>query len=90
MRRPDLKALQAQCDRFNATYPVGQFVTVRKDNGEGVITRTRAAAEVLSGHSAVIWLEGISGCYLLDRIVPMTGIQGRSAQMVIVDEGAFQ
>ncbi|WP_374650281.1 hypothetical protein [Rhizorhabdus sp.] len=36
-----------------------------------MITRTRSKAEVLSGHSAVIWLDGISGCYLLDRVTPI-------------------
>jgi hypothetical protein len=73
MRRPNAKALQAQCDLFNARYAVGQIVTVRKDDGEGVQTKTRSQAEVLSGHSAVIWLDGVSGCYLLDRVTPIVG-----------------
>lgn len=73
MTRPSAEALQRQCDDFNARYPVGQLITVRKDGGEGVSTVTRSKAEVLSGHSAVIWLEGIAGCYLLDRVTPMTG-----------------
>ncbi len=68
-----MKALQRQCDEFNARYAVGQKVSVRKDNREATITTTRSAAEVLSGHSAVIWLDGISGCYLLDRVNPVTG-----------------
>ncbi len=72
MRRPPSPAaLQRQCDAFNARYPVGQKVSVRKDAGDGLITRTRSKAEVLSGHSAVIWLDGISGCYLLDRVTPI-------------------
>lgn len=25
-------------------------------------------AQILSGHSAVIWLENVTGCYLLDRV----------------------
>lgn len=33
-------------------------------------TKTRTDAQVLSGHSAVIWVEGIAGCYLLDRVRP--------------------
>lgn len=86
MKRPDPIALQQRCDRFNADYEVGQWVTVRKDNGEGFITRTRSKAEVLSGHSAVIWVDGLAGCYLLDRIVPMVGVQGRRATAVIIDE----
>jgi len=71
MKRSTPSQLQAQCDAFNLRYPVGQKVSVRKDDGSGVITVTRSKAEVLSGHSAVIWLEGISGCYLLNRVTPI-------------------
>lgn len=78
MKRPHVNTakLQAQCEAFNAKYPVGHPVTVRRDNGEGLATVTRSKAEVLSGHSAVIWLEGISGCYLLDRVTPVTEAAG--------------
>lgn len=65
--------LQEQCDAFNARYRVGQRVSLRKDGGDCIVTTTRTAAEVLSGHSAVIWLEGVSGCYLLDRVTPIVG-----------------
>lgn len=71
MIRPTAAALQAQCDAFNATCPVGHPVVVRMDCGDRVSTVTRSAAEVLSGHSAVIWVENISGCYLLDRVSPV-------------------
>lgn len=72
MRRPpSLAALQQQVDDFNARYSVGQLVSVRRDSGDAVITKTRSKAEILSGHSAVIWVEGISGCYLLDRVSPI-------------------
>jgi hypothetical protein len=71
MKRPNPANLQAQCDAFNSRYSVGQKVSVRKDDGAGILTVTRSKAEVLSGHSAVIWLEGISGCYLLDRVTPI-------------------
>lgn len=86
MSRPDASALQRQCDRFNADYKIGQHVTVRKDNGEGFLTRTRSMAEVLSGHSAVIWVEGLAGCYLLERIVPMAGVHGKTSSAIFVDE----
>lgn len=76
MRRPPSPAaLQRQCNQFNDRYPIGQAVTLRKDSGEGISTKTRSEAEVLSGHSAVIWLEGVSGCYLLDRVTPMVGAE---------------
>ncbi|MCX7071185.1 MAG: hypothetical protein NTW01_09355 [Gammaproteobacteria bacterium] len=56
-----------QVDSWNAEHPVGTPVYVRLDNGTEMETTTRSKAQVLSGHSAVIWLEGITGCYLLDR-----------------------
>jgi len=63
-----LRSLRAQVDAWNMRFPVGTEVSLEKDSGEVVITKTRSNAELLSGHSAVIWLEGISGCYLLDRV----------------------
>jgi hypothetical protein len=66
------KDAQRQVDQWNARYPVGQSVSVRRDNGEDMVTKTIAPAELLSGHSAVIWLEGVSGCYLLGRVTPLT------------------
>jgi hypothetical protein len=72
MRTPHPAELREQCEAFNKKYPVGQKVSVRKDAGDGIITMTRSKAEVLSGHSAVIWLKGITGCYLLDRVTPIT------------------
>lgn len=64
--------LQAECDRFNESYPVGTEVLLKKDFvDEPVRTRTWSEASVLSGHSAVVWLEGVSGCYLLDRVTPV-------------------
>lgn len=59
---------QKAVDSWNAKYSIGTTVDLTKDNGEIVRTRTRSDAEVLSGHTAVIWLEGITGCYCLNRI----------------------
>ena len=67
-----IEQLQAECDRFNAMVSIGDDVTVLLDgHKKPTPTRTRSAAQVLSGHSAVIWLEGVSGCYLLDRVKPV-------------------
>jgi hypothetical protein len=60
--------LQQLCDDFNAAHPVGEAVWIRLDNGRQFLTETRARAEVLEGHSAVIWLKGLRGCYLLERV----------------------
>jgi hypothetical protein len=48
-------------------HPIGTHVTVRKDNGELVHARTRSMASVVGG-TAVIWVEGIAGCYALERV----------------------
>ena len=41
------------------------------DGGEIRETVTTSEAQVLSGHSAVIWLDGISGCYDLERVTAL-------------------
>lgn len=67
------KRLQAVCDKFNAENPVGTNVLLQKDGqAEPFPTKTRSMAQVMCGHSAVIWLENVSGCYLLDRVKPVT------------------
>lgn len=68
MKRPNVAKLQKQCDDWNAAHPVGTPVQVTLDSGDVRGTVTRSAAEVLSGHSSVIWLTGVRGCYLLDRV----------------------
>jgi hypothetical protein len=59
---------QKLVDGWNEKYEVGQAVTVRMDSGELRRTRTRSRAQLLSGHTGVIWVEDISGCYLLERV----------------------
>jgi hypothetical protein len=63
-----LAKLQAECDRFNAECPVGTEVLVKTDTRGNIITKTRSAAYILSGHTPVIFVEGFSGCYLLSRV----------------------
>lgn len=73
---PTQKTLQKIVDRFNAEFPVGTPVILRKDTGE-VETEVRAPAEVLGGHSAVGWFRDVSGCYSIEdgrvRAVAMAG-----------------
>jgi hypothetical protein len=69
MKKLNLKKLQSICDNFNSRHSVGDEVLVKLDFKDELFrTKTRSKAEVLSGHSVVIWLEGVSGCYLLDRV----------------------
>jgi len=71
-RKPDLRKLRAECARFNAKCPVGGAVICDMDGGERRETVTVSEAQVLSGHTAVVWMAGISGCYLLSRVTPIS------------------
>lgn len=59
---------QAECDRWNELNPEGSSVTLTKDSGTVMHTKTRSAAYVCASGYAVIFLEGVSGYYLLDRV----------------------
>jgi hypothetical protein len=84
MPKPDKQqALQLELvGRWNATHAVGCAVTVELDSGKIVATRTRSQAQMLGaepsrndpGHTAVIWLEGITGCYCLNRVRAKGGV----------------
>lgn len=70
-----LDKLQAECDKFNAEHKVGDEVFLKKDFVDELFrTKTRSEAQVLSGHSAVIWLENVSGCYLLECVSDGEGV----------------
>lgn len=64
-KAPTLKALQTIVDKFNADFPVGTPVILKKDTGV-VETVVEAPAEILGGHSAVGWFRGVRGCYAID------------------------
>lgn len=63
-----LERLQNECAIFNAAVKAGDTVTYRRDSGDLFHTRTRSAAYVLSDHTAVVFVEGVSGCVLLSRV----------------------
>ena len=67
MRKPSLKKLQAECDKFNAECPVGSRVVVTKDCGEQVETTVKHEATIMGDHSAVGWFTDIRGAYMLSR-----------------------
>ncbi len=61
-------------DDWNKDHKTGTDVIVKKDDKSEVRTKTRSEAYMLGssgdypGHTAVIMLEDISGCYSLDRV----------------------
>jgi hypothetical protein len=67
-----LAALQRQVEAFNERCPVGGLVYVKLDHQDELFqTTTKSPAEILSGHSPVVWLEGVRGCYHLDAVQPL-------------------
>lgn len=62
------QAQQRACDAWNEDNPPGTVVALMRDNGQTDIRRTTSAAYLLGGHTAVIHMAGVSGCYALDRV----------------------
>lgn len=71
LRKQLKEAEQKMVDDWNARFAVGQPVEVKRDNGDILVTKTRSNASMLGGHSPVIWVEGISACYSLNRVTPL-------------------
>lgn len=71
-KRPNPQKLQRLCDSFNAKFPIGTRVKLRKDT-EIVETTVKGLAFVLSGHSAVAFFDGVSGAYSIEenRVTPI-------------------
>lgn len=71
MKRPSAKQLQAQVDRFNAEHPPGSRVIAWKGvrgDGPGIEGEVRSPAYVLSGHTAVVHVTGVSGSVALSHV----------------------
>jgi hypothetical protein len=71
-RQPSPAALALQCAQWNERHPIGTPVTYQRDDGTLADGETITPAQVLSGHTAVIWIDGVSGCVALDRVSPRT------------------
>ena len=80
-RTRQIHALRAVA-QWNALVPIGSPVTVELDSGEIRATTTRSNAQILRaepsrndpGHTAVIFLDGITGWYNLSRVRPKGGL----------------
>jgi hypothetical protein len=59
---------ELQVEHWNKAVKVGMDVWLRLDDGAEVLTKTSSEAKVLGGHSAVVWLDGFSGCWALSRV----------------------
>ena len=63
--------------QWNERYPIGTPVVAYPGarpaddpNDERLVTRTRSRAEVLGGHTDVVWVEGHSACIALTHVDP--------------------
>jgi hypothetical protein len=67
-RGPSAQEMQRHVELFNHGVKEGDSVTYKRDTGELLQTRTRSSAFILSGHTPVVFVDGVSGCVLLDRV----------------------
>lgn len=88
-KKPNLKALQAECDAFNAKCPIGGPVRLKVDGSDKPrYTTTRSEAQIMSGHSAVVWMNGVSGSYLLSHVTPITDAEAKLGAMEAESDAA--
>lgn len=61
-------------EEFNAIHPEGTMVRYWRGVKDGLPSghgKTRSQAEILSGHTPVVWIEGCSGCIALSHVEVM-------------------
>jgi len=80
--RPSLMEMQRQVELFNHGIPEGSPVTYKRDDGSVLRTKTRSSAYMMSGHTPVVFVDGIAGCVLLNRVSPITAPSAPSATAV--------
>lgn len=68
------KSPQDEADLWNREHDVGTLVRCWAFDRESApkVGRTRSHAEVLSGHTAVVWIDGIAGCIALSHVEPVS------------------
>ena len=67
----DLDQEQYKVEKWNGQFQIGQDVVLKEDfKVMGTLTTTRSDAQIMCG-GAVIWLEGVTGCYNLGCVIPI-------------------
>lgn len=88
------RRLQEKVDAWNASNQVGTPIRYKNDIGKILESKTASVAWVLGGHSAVIMLEGVSGCYDFERILPTPQRprpdKGRALKDLEYEDGMFE
>ncbi|MFI1485675.1 hypothetical protein [Streptomyces sp. NPDC020747] len=88
-------------ETFNSRYPVGTPVVAypacRPEDHPGdrrLITRTRSKAQVLGGHTDVVWVDGHSACIALSHVDPVSEDEFKAARAAetaaaVAEQGAL-
>lgn len=76
MSRKSKVQMMADCVAWNNANPIGSDVVLKKDSGDEIRTKTRGEAYMCNAGYPVIFLEGVSGYYLLDRVRPAQSESG--------------
>ena len=63
-------------DDWNKLYPEGTRVLLRRDTRQVEVTETRSEAFFCNSGYPVIFLVGVRGYYLLDRVIPFPEKEG--------------
>lgn len=73
-RGPGRADPSSQAATWNIKYPVGKPVRYWTGlrEGDGVRSRTITKAQVLGGHTAVVWVEGHGACIALSHVEPLS------------------
>lgn len=64
---------------LNTAMTEGTLVVVRRDDGSGLVTKTRSLPWRLGHGDWVVSVEGISGGYALERVTPILGADAAAA-----------
>jgi hypothetical protein len=74
------KRLQAEVDAFNSKVSIGSAVDYFEVQGDPLQRfNTRTEAQILSGHTAVVWLQGKSGCVCVSHCIPVEALTASGA-----------
>lgn len=77
-----LAKLEREVAGFNSVIKVGDAVAYREvmdDDHPWQIFTTQTEAQILSGHSAVVWMKGFSGCVLVSHVRRATAEEAANA-----------
>lgn len=69
MTKKQMQKMEKMVSKFNSTFKVGDKIKYKDDFDNIIEDTVRAEAEILSGHTPIMWLTNHRSCYLLERVV---------------------